>query len=214
MVYRVGATYAPDQECNSTPNSLNFTLRSLLISQKEAILPPLLEHTSPSEAHFHPLTQPRPLLLHAHSSAPFTSHPHTPRGLNLTLYTSQDCKVASLHLRVDWWSSLGRAGARYWTAVPAWAVGVVVWMLFNALGEYERGGTKHRHLFFFRVGILTHIMKLRCLVYPNRSPGLPAGLCRGFWWPLSSYRSCHYRRTTSWVTAARSSSRRTRRLSC
>ena len=148
MVYQVGATYAPDQECNSTPNSLNFTLRSLLISQKEAILPPLLEHTSHSEAHFHPLTHPRPLLLHAHSSAPFTSHPHTPRGLNLTLYTSQDCKVASLHLRVDWWSSLGRAGARYWTAVPAWAVGVVVWMLFNALGEYERGGTKHRHFFF------------------------------------------------------------------
>ncbi|KAF8262780.1 PGAP1-like protein-domain-containing protein [Lactarius quietus] len=49
------------------------------------------------------------------------------------------CKVASLHLRVDWWASLGRAGARYWTVVPGWAVGVVVWMLFSALGKYERG---------------------------------------------------------------------------
>ena len=141
VVYRVGATYAPDQECVGTSNSFDFTRRSLLISRKEAILPPLLEYTSPSEAHFHPLSHAKPSLLHTHTSAPFTSHPHTPRGLNLTLYTSQDCKVASLHLRVDWWASLGRAGARYWTAVPGWAVGIVVWMLFSALGEYERGGT-------------------------------------------------------------------------
>jgi glycosylphosphatidylinositol deacylase len=105
----------------------------------EAVLPPLLEHTSPSEAHFYPLTHARPLLLHTHTGAPFTSHPHT-HGLNLTLHASPECKVASLHLRVDWWGSLGRAGARYWTAVPGWAVGIVVWLLFSALGEYERGG--------------------------------------------------------------------------
>ncbi|KAH9047006.1 PGAP1-like protein-domain-containing protein [Lactarius deliciosus] len=120
VVYRVGATYASDQRCDNP------------------LLTPLLEHTSPSEAHFYPLTHARPLLLHTHSGAPFTSHPHT-RGLNLTLYASPDCKVASLHLRVDWRGSLGRAGARYWTAVPGWAVGVVAWMLFSALGEYERG---------------------------------------------------------------------------
>lgn len=122
-------------------------------SHTEALLPPLLEHTSPSEAHFYPLTHARPLLLHTHTSAPFISHPHT-RGLNLTLYASPDCKVASLHLRVDWWGSLGRAGARYWTAVPGWAVGVVVWMLFSALGEYERGGTTS---VVFTAATLTHI---------------------------------------------------------
>ena len=70
VVYRVGSTYAPDQECNSTSISVNFTLLSLLISQKEAILPPLLEHTSPSEALFYPLSHPRPVLLHTHTSAP------------------------------------------------------------------------------------------------------------------------------------------------
>ena len=58
-----------------------------------------------------------------------------PRGLNLTLYTSQDCNVASLYLCVHRWGSLGRAGARYWTAVPGWAVGVIVWMLFSTLGD-------------------------------------------------------------------------------
>lgn len=120
VVYRVGATYASDQGCN------------------KPLLPPLLEHTSSSEAHFYPLTHARPLLLHTHTGAPFISHPHT-RGLNLTLYASPDCKVASLHLRVDWRGSLGRAGARYWIAVPGWAVGVVAWMLFGALGVDERG---------------------------------------------------------------------------
>src|SRR5216684_4618290 len=105
----------------------------------EPLLPPLLEDTSSSEAHFHPLMQSRPLLLHTHTGAPFTSSPRT-RGLNLTLYTSSDCQVASLRLRIDWWGTLGRAGARYWTAVPGWAVGIVMWLMFTAMGINERGG--------------------------------------------------------------------------
>ena len=141
VVYRVSATYASDQGCNSAYNCMDSVSAAQRLT--EALLPPLLEHTSLSEAHFHPLTHARPLLLHIHTGAPFTSHPHT-RGLNLTLHSSPDCKVASLHLRVDWWGSLGRAGARYWTAVPGWAVGVVAWMLFSALGEYERGGMDRR----------------------------------------------------------------------
>ena len=102
-------TYAPDQEFNRTYNSLDSRYVQCS-SHKEAILPPLLEHNSPSEAHFYPLTHSRPSLLHTHNSLPFTSHPHTLRGLSLTLYASQDCKVASLHLRVDWWGPLGHAG--------------------------------------------------------------------------------------------------------
>ncbi|KAH9019092.1 PGAP1-like protein-domain-containing protein [Lactarius hengduanensis] len=102
VVYRVGATYASDQGCDNP------------------LLTPLLEHTSPSEAHFYPLTHARPLLLHTHSWR----------------------AIAKSHLCTCAWTgrgSLGRAGARYWTAVPGWAVGVVAWMLFSALGEYERG---------------------------------------------------------------------------
>ena len=57
-------------ECNSTSNSLDFTLRSLLISQNDMLRPPLLEHTSPLEAHFYPLSHARPLLLHTHTNAP------------------------------------------------------------------------------------------------------------------------------------------------
>ena len=138
VVYRVGAAYTSDQVCNGAKNFF-YTFCVRYSSHTEPVLPPLLEHTSPSEAHFYSLTHAQPLLLHTHSSAPFLPHTHT-HGLNLTLYASPDCKVDSLHLRVDWWVSLGRAGARLWTALPGWAVGIVAWMLFNALGEYERGG--------------------------------------------------------------------------
>jgi glycosylphosphatidylinositol deacylase len=63
------------------------------------------------------------------------------QGTNLTLHASPGCNVTSLHLHVDWRGSLGRTGGWYWTAVPGWAVGVVVWILFSTLGEYKRGGT-------------------------------------------------------------------------
>jgi GPI inositol-deacylase len=83
--------------------------------------------------------QSRPLLLHTHTGAPFTSSSYE-SGLNLTLYTSSDCQVASLRLHIDWWGTLGRAGARYWTAVPGWAVGIVMWVMFTAMGVNECGG--------------------------------------------------------------------------
>ena len=48
---------------------------------------------------------------------------------------------------MDWWGSLRRAGAWYETVVPGWAAGVIVWMLFNALGEHEHGGMTRHNLF-------------------------------------------------------------------
>ena len=140
VVYRVRATDASSQECNSAYKYL-FSFCVHCSPHTEPLLPPLLEHTSPSEAHFYSLTQAQPLLLHTPSSALFILH-MLMHGLNLTLYASPDCEVASLHLpvHVDWWASLGRAGARYWTAVPGWALGIVAWMLFSTLGEFKRGG--------------------------------------------------------------------------
>ncbi|KAI0275434.1 PGAP1-like protein-domain-containing protein [Gloeopeniophorella convolvens] len=120
LVYRVSVAYANSRSCQNS------------------LLPPLLLHTSHSESHFHPLTQSRPLLLHTHTAAPFIPSSHA-RGINLTLYTSPDCGVESLLIRVDWWGTLGRIGARYWTAIPGWGVGIVAWTLFAALGAYERG---------------------------------------------------------------------------
>jgi len=65
------------------------------------------------------------------------------------VYTSPDCQVASLRLRVDWWGTLGRAGARYWMAVPGWAVGIVMWSMFTAMSVAERGGKTQLRPFFF-----------------------------------------------------------------
>ena len=92
LVYRVTAIHAEGQSCSGELNCCNSccsTAHRII----EPLLPSLLEHDSFSEAHFHPLTQSRPLLLHTHTGAPFTSSPYE-RGLNLTLYTSPDCPVA------------------------------------------------------------------------------------------------------------------------
>ncbi|KAH8999614.1 hypothetical protein EDB86DRAFT_3101577 [Lactarius hatsudake] len=62
---------------------------------------------------------------------------HDTHGLSLILFASPDYKVAYLHIRVGRRGSLGRAGARYWTAITGWSVGVVTWMLFSAPDEYE-----------------------------------------------------------------------------
>jgi hypothetical protein len=174
VVYRVGATYTPDKECNSTYNCLDsYYVRCS--PHTEELLPPLLAHTSPSEVYFYPLTHARPLLLllHTHTSAPFTSHPHV-RGLNLTLYASPDRRVASLHLRVGWWGSLGRAAAWHWNCRAWLGSDIVIWMLFSALGEYERGGTT-TIIIFSRCSADSY-SKLRCLVCPNRSPYSRVGL--------------------------------------
>jgi hypothetical protein len=138
LVYRVTAVHAEGQSCSGALNCC-YSCRSTVHRIIESLLPPLLEHISFSEALFHPLTQSRPLLLHSHTGSPFTSSPYE-RGLNLTLYTSPDCQVASLRLHIDRWGTLGRVGARYWTAVPGWAVGIVMWVMFTAMGMNERGG--------------------------------------------------------------------------
>ncbi|KAH9013206.1 hypothetical protein EDB85DRAFT_983873 [Lactarius pseudohatsudake] len=116
--------------CDSSYNCL----RPCCVRCIEPLLPPLLEHASLSEAHLYPHT--RGHYSYTHTSTPFTSHPHT-HGLSLM---SPDYKVAYLHIRVGWRGSLGRAGARSWTAITGWSVGVVAWTLFSALGEYDHGG--------------------------------------------------------------------------
>ena len=140
LVYRITAIHAEGQSCLGS-GELNCYNPCCSIAHHiiEPLLPPLLEHASFSEAHFHSLAQSRPLLLHTHTGAPFTSSSYE-RGFNLTLYTSPDCQVASLRLHIDWWGTFGRAGARYWTAVPGWAVGIVLWVMFTAMGVNERGG--------------------------------------------------------------------------
>ena len=94
-------------------------------------------HTShPFETHYFPLmhSPPRALLLHTHSSGPYTSdiHSTSSRGLNLTIYSlsSSSC-ITGVDIEIDWWSTVGRWGSRYLMTVLSWAVGVVALILFG-----------------------------------------------------------------------------------
>jgi GPI inositol-deacylase len=115
------------------------------------LLPPLLVHKTLKESHYHRLipssaAYPRPILLHAHTSAPFiNTNPR--RGLNLTIYTTGEqledgCFPYQLELRVDWWSTIGRWVHRYWPAVISWPVGIVSLLLWRAWGATESGEGK------------------------------------------------------------------------
>ena len=176
LVYRVTAIHAEGQSCSGEPNCCNpccSTVNRII----EPLLPPLLEHTSFSEAHFHPLTQSRPLLLHSHTGSPFISSPYK-RGLNLTLYTSPGCQVASLRVHIDWWGTLGRVGARYWTAVPGWGVGIVLWVMFTAMDMNEWGG-KTAAVFPCSWPKLTYVAKLQCQACLRHTPSLYEKPCPG-----------------------------------
>ncbi len=75
LVYRVTAIYAEGQFCSGELNCCNLCLcRSTAHRNIEPLLPPLLEHSSFSEAHFHPLTQSRSLLLHTHTGIFASAH--------------------------------------------------------------------------------------------------------------------------------------------
>ncbi|KDQ64460.1 hypothetical protein JAAARDRAFT_116582 [Jaapia argillacea MUCL 33604] len=108
----------------------------------DPFLPSLLQHTSsPSESHYHPLTPSSlPNLLHTHSTGPYIPSPST-SGLNLTIYTSNQCPLDGITLGVDWRSTLGRWGTRYWSAVLSWGIGVVGIILWQSLGVAETGAS-------------------------------------------------------------------------
>ncbi|PCH40901.1 PGAP1-domain-containing protein [Wolfiporia cocos MD-104 SS10] len=95
----------------------------------DALLPPLLQHTSQSsETHYFPLTtNQRQVLLHSHASGPFlpATYLHG-RGFALALFSSTDraCSVDSITIAVDWWASLGRWAARYAQTVISWSFAI------------------------------------------------------------------------------------------
>ncbi|EPQ59202.1 PGAP1-domain-containing protein [Gloeophyllum trabeum ATCC 11539] len=137
VVYRVNHHFVTDQSTCSS-----------------ALLPPLLLHTSSAvEASYHPLSLPpssHQTLLHTHASAPYIStfvpssdldsDAATSHGLHLKLLTSNEqssCKVDAIALRVDWWATLGRWAARYWTACIIWSVGIASILLFEAIKQGE-----------------------------------------------------------------------------
>ncbi|KDQ17238.1 hypothetical protein BOTBODRAFT_53383 [Botryobasidium botryosum FD-172 SS1] len=121
--------------------------------------PPLLHHTTSStfssESHFHSLSASNSassdkhlVLLHTHARGPFIpaapSSENASRdggGITFVVYASAECDVSEITLRVDWWSTLGRIGARYWATVAAWCVGVAACIFARAwwVWDSEKG---------------------------------------------------------------------------
>lgn len=148
-----------------TPLWDNYTLCAT------ARLPPTLEHISPStsEAHFHPLLHAdprspayRPILLHSHAGAPFFDLPLTSshlknneslnvretEGTQFTIYSTGShaegkCALRGISLSLDYRASAGRTAARYYPALPAWALGVALWvfgMHWSSISSSSAGG--------------------------------------------------------------------------
>lgn len=116
LVYRVVPVFDITYTCSSSP-----------------LLPPMLTHTSPSEAHHHSLHPDSAVYLHAHTDAPYLPHNPGAQGVAFTIRASYGCAPAALHLTIDWWRTLGRLGPRLWPAVAAWSVGLASLMLMRAL---------------------------------------------------------------------------------
>ena len=115
------------------------------------LLPLMMLSSHESETHYYPLTRfnQRRILLHAHSSAPF-SHAGSTRGLNFTIHSSgtAGCSInlGGIDLRLDWKTTFGRWASRYFTVIATWSVGVVAVIIFNSWGVYERTfGVFRRH---------------------------------------------------------------------
>lgn len=118
-------------------------LLTLTYSRQDALLPPLILHrTSAAESHFYSPDGIRPILIHAHSSGPFiASQTENRRSVNIDIYSSGECGISQLEFTVDWWSSFGMWGLRYWTTVFAWAAGIVVIMVLHAFTAWDKGGS-------------------------------------------------------------------------
>ncbi|KAF8609615.1 PGAP1-domain-containing protein [Ceratobasidium sp. AG-I] len=106
----------------------------------DPLLAPLLVHTSSdAESHFHRTVSSSTdgVNLHTHNAGPFLDGK---RGVNLTIYSSGECHVAKLQLRVNWPMSIGRMASRLWAGVFAWAVATIAAM--NALAWYNWDGSQ------------------------------------------------------------------------
>ncbi|KAH9482359.1 GPI inositol-deacylase [Psilocybe cubensis] len=119
--------------------------RITMPSCTEALMPPLLMHTSGTEeTHYFSLAQVpnKRILLHTHTAAPFIDiSRHPPSVLNFTIYSSAepDCRdeFSSFNLDIDWFATMGRWASRYLTTLVAWSAGVATIIIFLAWSQQE-----------------------------------------------------------------------------
>ena len=142
VVYRVGATYTPDQECNSKSFSvqLHATFAAHLSKRSD---PPSAARAQLALRSPHA----RRLLLHTHTSAPFKSHLYTPRGQpNLICLARLQSRISAptrglVEFSQLRWSSV--LDCRAWVGSRCRSMDVI-----QCSRRYERGGTTRHHLSF------------------------------------------------------------------
>ncbi|KAG8760456.1 GPI inositol deacylase [Serendipita sp. 396] len=103
-------------------------------------LPPLvMHHSSPNEVHYHSAAE--TFYLHSHRTGPFLrqreSNDHV---TTLTIYSSGECGIENLHLRIAWRETLGRLGVRYWMGLAMWSISVVAIIQGMAWHQYDTRG--------------------------------------------------------------------------
>ncbi|KAF8969376.1 PGAP1-like protein-domain-containing protein [Flammula alnicola] len=137
------------------PNLLSHTLvvyrvithRYAMPSCSDALLPPLLMHTShPAETHYFPLTNfhNQRTLLHTHLAAPLIDQTrHFSSFLNLTIVSSAEpeCQqeFTKFDIAIDWSATLGRWASRYLHTLVSWAAGVASIVVFLAWAQIDEG---------------------------------------------------------------------------
>ena len=137
------------------------------------MLPPLLVQATPVESHYyriHPSTSSpyRKVLLHSHSPAPYIHTSSSGKGLNLTLHTSgepETCYPESITITIDWWTSIGRWGHRYWPVLATWSIGIVSLVTWHGLRVVVNGNGE-RNLWHLILGPTV-------TQYKNRPLGAP-----------------------------------------
>ena len=108
-------------------------------------LPPIILHQPSSiESHYHSVSQ--PFFLQSHRVGPFLSSlrdaDHVP---SLSIYSSGECGISKLTVKIAWKESLGRLGVRYWMGLAMWSVAVVGILLAMAWHTYDSEGMHACH---------------------------------------------------------------------
>lgn len=173
LVYRLTPRFA-SHSCkgkseSSPPTSIHETLTTTI----DSLLPPLLVQTTSVESHYHRIHPStsfpyRKILLHSHSPAPYIFTPSSGKGLNLTLHTSGEpgaCYPESISITVDWWTSVGRWGYRYWPVLVTWSIGIASLVIWTGLRVVVNGnGEKPWRL------VPGHTLTQYNTPYPRSSP--------------------------------------------
>lgn len=136
-----------------TPDRCHSSSGDANIHSGSTLLRPLAHHTSavsvsdrshqfsdlqPRESHFHLATSQHPIYIHSHVAGPFVPSTHA-HSTVLQVYTSGTCGVSDISIDIDWRSSLGRAGSRYWSTLGVWCVGVVGILVAGAWRGWDLG---------------------------------------------------------------------------